>query len=131
MFELLSIVSNWEENNKPIGTVISHYLELSNRAKMYLEENMANKICTNNLAKELHISPSRFAHIFKEINGCSATNYLTEMRLSQAKRILKASDKNISEIAYQVGFPDEHYFSRVFKKKEKCTPTQYRQKPIK
>ncbi|OGS20306.1 MAG: hypothetical protein A2252_11855 [Elusimicrobia bacterium RIFOXYA2_FULL_39_19] len=130
LFELFSMILKTDEQAKPVSPVISHNLELSNRAKIFIEENIAEKLTIQAIAGELHISSSRFAHIFKEFNACSPINYLIELRLEKAKEMLKSTPQSISEIARLTGFPDEHYFSRIFKKKERCTPSQFRAKPV-
>ena len=64
--------------------------------------------------------------VFKEQFGLSVTNYLTQLRITQAKRLLRFSDKNIETIAQECGMSDANYFSRIFKKVEGTTPGQYR-----
>ena len=53
--------------------------------------------------------------------------YLTQVRISQAKRLLKTTDKKSADIAWEVGFNDPHYFSFIFKKSVSLSPREWRQ----
>lgn len=68
------------------------------------------------------------AHIKKQFNQ-SFKEYLNGIRITEAKRLLQVTDKNVSEIAYQVGFNSPNHFNRTFKAVEGCTPTDFR-KPV-
>ena len=57
----------------------------------------------------------------------SYRNYLNKIRIEQSKLLLKNTDSSIVEIAMEVGFEDQSYFSKVFKNLTKMTPKQYRQ----
>lgn len=59
--------------------------------------------------------------------GVSFSNYLNKIRIEQSKLLLKNTDSSIVEIAMEVGFEDQSYFSKVFKNLTKMTPKQYRQ----
>ena len=52
--------------------------------------------------------------------------YLTEVRMDKAKELLMCSNQKTSEIGYQVGYKDSHYFNYIFKKTQKCSPKEYR-----
>ena len=54
--------------------------------------------------------------------------YLTQVRIAQAKRLLKSTDKKSADIAWEVGFNDPHYFSFIFKKAVSLSPREWRQK---
>jgi AraC-like DNA-binding protein len=62
----------------------------------------------------------------KAVNGKSVSIFIREIRLSVAKNLLSSSDLNISEIAYQCGFNDPAWFSRVFKAKYNVSPRKFR-----
>ena len=73
------------------------------------------------------LNPSYFSSIFKKEVGVSFSNYLNKIRIEQSKLLLKNTDSSIVEIALEVGFEDQSYFSKVFKNLTKMTPKQYRQ----
>jgi two-component system response regulator YesN len=64
--------------------------------------------------------------MFSQEVGQTFVEYLTNKRISEAKRMLRQTDKRSSEIAFAVGYKDPHYFSFVFKKVVGCTPSEYR-----
>ena len=68
-----------------------------------------------------------FSSIFKKEMNQSAVNYITEYRVQKAREYLEASDWSVVEIARKVGYEDNQYFFRVFKKYTGLTPLQYRQ----
>ena len=80
------------------------------------------------LAEYMHLSRTQLYRKLKALTGKTFTEILKECRLIKAKKLLASSDRTVSEIAFQVGFSDQAYFSRVFKIVEKCTPLQYRKK---
>lgn len=94
--------------------------------RRYVMRNYASDITTERICKEFHGSRSGFSHTFKKETGKSFREYLTEVRLSHAKRLLKYSNLTVTEIALSVGFNDANYFSNVFKKYLGTSPTAYR-----
>ncbi len=92
----------------------------------YIRQNYANDLTTEELCKEFYCSRSRFSHTFKKETGKSFREYLINVRLEHAKRLLKYSNLNITEIALSVGFNDANYFSNVFKKHIGVSPIAYR-----
>ena len=94
--------------------------------KDYLDLHFAEKITLDALAERFYINKFYLTRVFKEQFGLSVTSYLTQLRITQAKRLLRFSDKNIETIAQECGMSDANYFSRIFKKVEGTTPGQYR-----
>lgn len=92
----------------------------------YVMRNYANDITTERICKEFHTSRSTFSHTFRKETGKSFREYLIDVRLSHAKRLLKYSNLTVTEIALSVGFNDANYFSSVFKKYLGTSPTAYR-----
>ncbi len=83
-------------------------------------------ISLDRVAREVNISPNYFSAMFSQEVGQTFVEYLTGKRISEAKRMLRQTDKRSSEIAFAVGYKDPHYFSFVFKKVSGCTPSEYR-----
>jgi AraC-like DNA-binding protein/mannose-6-phosphate isomerase-like protein (cupin superfamily) len=79
-------------------------------------------------AEELHLSADELNSLCKEYTGTSAKQYLIEIKLTEAKRLLLYSEYNINEIAYNLGFEDSSYFSRIFKKKTTLSPSDFLKK---
>lgn len=97
-----------------------------NTAVRYISENYTDDISTEELAKIVHLSRSHFCHIFKDVFGMSAKEYLLSIRVQKACQLLKTSDLNITDIAFFCGFSDANYFARVFKKIKTVSPTEYK-----
>jgi two-component system response regulator YesN len=92
----------------------------------YIEANFMNDITVEDLAHQAHLSPSRIAHLFQEQMGTTMTGVLTHVRLEQAKKLLLRTNLSCTEIAFRVGYKDQSYFTRIFRKQEKVTPRRFR-----
>lgn len=98
------------------------------RLKEYIETNLMNNISLQDMADYICLSRSQTIRIFKEHFGVSPYEYFMENKMNYAMNMLKNSEKTIKQIAYECGFEDENYFSRVFKQKFKLSPRTYRKK---
>lgn len=87
---------------------------------------MSDEISLNTIAAEVGMSPSYFSSIFSKEMGKTFVEYLTEIRMDRAKEFLMCSSMKTSEIGYEVGYKDPHYFSYIFKKTQNCTPKEFR-----
>ena len=87
---------------------------------------MSDEISLNTIAAEVGMSPSYFSSIFSKEMGKTFVEYLTETRMDRAKELLMCSSMKTSEIGYEVGYKDPHYFSYIFKKTQNCTPKEFR-----
>lgn len=77
------------------------------------------------LAKQANIGTRQYAHLFKQLTGRSPLDYITELRLNEAKKQLLTSNESLQEIAQSTGFKDVYYFSRRFKQMVGQPPRQY------
>ena len=87
---------------------------------------MSDEISLDTIAAEVGMSPSYFSSIFSKEMGKTFVEYLTEIRMDRAKELLMCSSMKTSEIGYEVGYKDPHYFSYIFKKTQNCTPKEFR-----
>lgn len=87
---------------------------------------MSDEISLNTIAAEVGMSSSYFSSIFSKEMGKTFMEYLTEIRMDRAKELLMCSSMKTSEIGYEVGYKDPHYFSYIFKKTQNCTPKEFR-----
>lgn len=103
------------------------YSDILLKAKSYITENyMQEDMSLNRLASHVNMSPSYFSSVFSQESGMTFVEYLTEVRMDKAKELLMCSNQKTSEIGYQVGYKDSHYFNYIFKKTQKCSPKEYR-----
>lgn len=96
-------------------------------AIQYIQEHYSENLPVNELAARFDMSPNYFSSVFKKEMNQSAVNYITEYRVQKAREYLETSDWSVVEIARKVGYEDNQYFFRVFKKYAGQTPLQYRQ----
>ena len=102
-------------------------LSVVNEARFYLSQHFADpNLMLQDVAQAVCMSNSRFSTVFAQQSGKTFTEYLTGLRLNRAKELLRETDKRSSEIAFEVGYNDAHYFSYLFKKSVGMTPGEYR-----
>jgi len=94
----------------------------------FIEAHYNESIPVERIAKEVYLSPSRLSHIVKDELGITLRECVSKVRVDKAKNLLKEKELPISQIALEVGYPDQSYFTKVFKKVEKCTPNAFREK---
>jgi len=100
---------------------------ISIQVKEYIERNYSDpNLNINILSDKFNLSPSYLSRIFKEENGISIIDYISECRIKKAKELLKNTDKRIQEIAEETGFLSSSVFIRVFRKVEGTTPGSFR-----
>ncbi|NLD59732.1 MAG: response regulator transcription factor [Clostridiales bacterium] len=98
-----------------------------NKARAYLAREYQNSgVTLNDVASHVCMSNSHFCTIFSQEVGVTFTEYLTNLRMSRAKELLRTTKLRSSDIAYAVGYNDPHYFSYLFKKHTGLTPRDYR-----
>ncbi len=103
------------------------FSQILKKAKDYIEENYnCEDISLNSVAAQVNVSPNYFSTIFSQEMGKTFIEYLTEIRMGKAKELLMTTSRRTSEIAYDVGYKDPHYFSVIFKKTQGCTAREYR-----
>lgn len=90
--------------------------------KNYQEETLS----LSDVADQVGLSSSHFSTTFKQETGKSFVEFLTSVRMDKAKEMLCFTDMKASQISYEVGYKDPHYFSYLFKKTQGCTPSEYR-----
>jgi len=95
------------------------------KIREYMAEHYDEPLTLDQLAGMTSLSPKYFGELFKKHFGQSVTDYLTEVRIYQAKRYLRDTDGLLRDIARKVGYNDEFYFSRKFKKEVGVPPSAY------
>lgn len=96
----------------------------------YINENWSYELSLEAVSRYVNLSPQHFSKIFKEETGTSYIEYLTRIRMNEAKKYLLEGRKTIKEICYLVGYHDPNYFSRLFKQMEGITPTLYSKRNV-
>lgn len=96
----------------------------------YIDDHYSDNMTLEDAAQYCGFSTYYFCKMFKKYKNCSFTDYLSSVRIKNAKILLSNPNLNIKEITQMIGYLDPNYFTRVFKKYENLTPTEYRNKII-
>ena len=96
------------------------------QAKQFIEENFSGSLSLESVSKQIGLNPAYLSSIFKKTTGQSFLEYLTGIRIEHAKNLLIQSEMDINDIAWEVGYSDVKYFSKIFKKSTSLTPMEYR-----
>ncbi|NMI02774.1 AraC family transcriptional regulator [Paenibacillus sp. SZ31] len=113
---LIQLMMHLKEETPPVAGM--------DRALEYMTHQYMKDIRVEQMARMAGLSVNHFIRTFKRQLNMTPIEYILKQRMAKAKQLLFSSDK-IKEIAEQVGYRDEHYFSRVFKKNEGVAPTLY------
>lgn len=114
-----SISSESEADNKMPEVVKS--------INMYLIENYTKQITMTTLSKKFGLVPTYLSKLFKTYIGMSPSDFITHLRIEKSKELMKSQPQLlVKEISILVGYDDQHYFSRLFKKETGVGPTEYK-----
>ncbi len=102
-----------------------HYAALK-RAEAYIAENYVRGLTLEQVATYVDMAPTYFSRVFKQEQGCTFIEYLTRIRLEEAKRLLRTTTLPVADIGYAVGYQGSTYLAEVFKATERITPGAYR-----
>ncbi|MBD8068703.1 AraC family transcriptional regulator [Bacillus sp. PS06] len=92
----------------------------------YMNDHIHRSIKLSELAKVAGLSIQHLTHLFKQETGFPPIDYFLRLKIQRAGQLLDLSDQSIKEIASTIGIVDPYYFSRIFKKINGCSPTEYR-----
>lgn len=110
-------ISNTQVDNSDI---------LIRKATDYIQQHYAQKLSLEDVANAVGISKYYFSNMFKKIQGINFSSYLNEVRITQAKLLLMNPGLTVAQISQRVGYHDQQYFSKIFKKMTGTTVTGYR-----
>ncbi|HEY0827262.1 MAG TPA: AraC family transcriptional regulator [Bacilli bacterium] len=91
----------------------------------YIHQNYQTKITRSVIESNFECNFDYMNRLFNNFTGYSIIHYVNKVRIDHAQELMMATNLNYGEIAYQVGFNDPYYFSKVFKKYLGCSPTEY------
>ena len=96
------------------------------RIMKFIDKSLGGNISLNQVAEATYLSPNYVSQLLKKQTGMAFVDWLTTRRMEQAQHLLAHTMERISKIANTVGFEDEAYFTRRFRKLFKQSPTEYR-----
>ena len=97
------------------------------KVKNYISQKYMDEIRLSTMAGIAGMSPSAFSRFFKLHTGRNLSEYIIDLRLGYASRMLVDTSKSIAEISYACGFNNLSNFNRIFKKKKNCSPSEFRE----
>ncbi|MDF2926887.1 MAG: two component transcriptional regulator, AraC family [Paenibacillaceae bacterium] len=115
--QLLDLFGEWQERSN--RQAIRQTLD-------YIHENYMNDCSLSEVAAHVHFNPAYLSTLFRKETGERFVNYITRVRMEQAKTLLNNTDKKVAEIAQLAGYDDPNYFSTIFRKMYGVTPNKYR-----
>ena len=94
----------------------------------YIIENPSKKLNLNTLAEAFDLNPNYCSSLFRRYFECGFSEFVTQIRILNAARIIKTTDERMEDIAFKCGYSDYGYFNKVFKKILGVTPNEFRKK---
>ncbi|WP_347838248.1 AraC family transcriptional regulator [uncultured Draconibacterium sp.] len=123
--KLLGYIVSFEKRKEFSGKPIAKVIE---QVRFLMRQNIETEYNMEELARVHHVGYSYFRKMFKKYTGVSPAQYHLQLRIIRAKELLVSTDKNISEIAIQLGFQNVYHFSMLFKKKTGMSPSEFRKR---
>jgi AraC-like DNA-binding protein len=109
-------------------TLIPQVPSPTDKAILFMQQNLTKSITLNNIAQSAHLSIPFFSRKFKQETGYAPIEYFNYLRIQKACQLLHFSELRISEVATEIGIDDPFYFSRLFKQQMGVSPAKYRKK---
>jgi two-component system, response regulator YesN len=121
-YKILSLVMAFRDSLSA-----GQYTRLISQAKDFIQQHyMESELSLNEVACRANISASHFSTVFSQETHQTFKDYLTEVRITKAKELLRSTSLKSADIAFKVGYNDPHYFSSVFKKNTGLSPIEFR-----
>ena len=127
---LLSVMIEFSKESISILRIIllNGKYGLVNKINAYIQNNFCHNITLSYIADMFFLSPNYLSTIFNDENAMSLKDYINKLRIEEAKKHLAQTNIMISDISKMIGYNQLSYFGSIFKKREGCTPNQYRAK---
>ena len=111
--------AKWKSDSMSNNEKIVHSI------KNIVNRNLADSVTIADISKKIFITPAYLCTIFKAETGITINDYITNQRMEKAKTLILSGQYLIYEIAHKVGYQDVKYFSQLFKRKYRLTPSEY------
>lgn len=120
----------WILDQHPLERHMDTSSQMLETVLKFIHENAVEKISVEKLSRMAGVHPNHFIKVFHKQIGTTPRQYINKLRMERAKELLLQEECTIGEVASQVGFNDESYFSRAFKKYMGRTPREFRRETI-
>lgn len=125
---IVKIFRIYREENTANSSIRTIRNEMVGNAVEYIRQNYARNISLEELANRAYLSPTYFSRVFKECTGRTIPQYIRDLRVGEACRLLTESQMPVAEIAGKVGYNDMSSFYDAFRKVTRLSPGQYRRR---
>lgn len=122
-FWLINILDKFTKNTFPITDTKN--ASIIQKAVSFINENYKDNLTLDMVADLVHLNSSYFSSVFKKEMRMNFSGYLNKVRIENSKLLLRDTESSISDIAQEVGFEDQSYFTKVFKSLTQMTPKEY------
>ena len=95
-----------------------------------MRHNIDTKLTLADLSELVQLSSAYLSRVFKETTGYSVIEFFNKLKVDKAKELIIEGDKKVKEVAQILGFTDEFYFSRIFKKIEGISPSEFQRRNV-
>ncbi|WP_196888762.1 helix-turn-helix domain-containing protein [Aureivirga sp. CE67] len=123
---IIEKINHIKQLQLPKNSILCQNLDIFDQFQILLDENILKEQSPKFYAEKLNLTPRKLNEILKQFLNKSTMTSISERLLIEAKREILYTDKNISNIAYSLGFEDNSYFTKFFKKHTNTTPKEYR-----
>lgn len=125
-----------------LSGVVNHFMDdlfrfseakhanLIHRCTQYIGAHYKERITLEDTARMVYLSPAYLSRIFKQETGVTFNEYLNRVRINKAKELLRSRDLRMTDISLEVGYEDQSYFTKVFKRVAGMLPREYREKVL-
>lgn len=96
------------------------------KVKKYIRGHLGEEMSRTQLAQEVFLSADYLSRTFRQETGETISDYITGMRMEEAKRLLRETDLPVGDVADRVGYPNPAYFTKIFREQNGVTPAKYR-----
>lgn len=108
------------------AAMVSDANSMVGNIKQYIKKNLSEDLSRNQIAENVFLSPDYVSRVFRRETGIQLSEYISQVRMREARRLLENTDLLVGDIAYRTGYDNLAYFSRVFRIRNGVTPAQYR-----
>ena len=123
---ILLLLNKKAPREEDVPTKMSDGALLVSRVSGFVNKNFSERLTLSMLAEEFFVSQSYLSRLFGRITGTTLTEYISAVRIKEAKRLLSSTSLSVAEIAERIGFSSLTHFERVFKKIVRMTPLDFR-----
>lgn len=128
-YNLIQLENELREFSLELASFISELKQscsIINKVKQYIKDNYFKDIKLKEMASKFYINSAYLGQLFKKENGLNFSEYLNEIRLDNAKKLLRDTNLHVYQVAEKVGYKNSDYFIIKFKEKIDCTPMEYK-----